>query len=165
MKRVAASTTPLLKRPKAGGASGFALLEATVAAALISFGVLAISTAQLTQIRHAEVATQRTLATQWAQQKLEALRFEHASSLPGMASLALTGGHDEPHAVGNTTYLRRWLLPSPGGETRERPVMVTVAWHDRAGRMHDVTLATVLLPTDASTMGLLTLHRPSLNFF
>ncbi len=146
--------------------SGFTLLEATIAAALMSIGALAITAAQLTSIRHAEAATQRTLATQWAQQKLDAMRFDLAAALFGTGALpGLTSDSDAPRDVGNTTYLRRWDVSPVSEGTVERQVSVTVAWQDRAGRSHDVALATVLLPTDAATLGAVALARPALTFF
>lgn len=146
--------------------SGFTLLESTIAAALMSIGALAITAAQLTSIRHAEAATQRTLATQWAQQKLETVRFDLAAALLGTgAQPGLSSDSDAPRDVGNTTYLRRWDVSPASEGTVERRVSVTVVWQDRAGRAHDVELASVLLPTDAATLGAVALARPALTFF
>ena len=150
----------------AGGAVDWEGLEALVAAGLICFGVLGITSAQLAMHRHADVAMQRTLATQWAQQKLEQLR--HALMVDVRQTPAPPGsGEDEPAPVGNTLFHRRWAIaPGSGANSAlERLLNVTVTWHDRAGMQHHVQLATTVSPERPAALGGIVLERRALGFF
>ncbi len=145
---------------------GVALLEALVAAGLLCFGVLGIVSGQMAMHRHTDVALQRTLATHWAQQKLEQLRHVLAAESrlsPGPPS----SGEDPPLPVGNTHFQRRWGIEAGSGaiSTPERLLSVTVTWHDRVGVQHEVHLATAVAPERPATLGGIVLERRALGFF
>src|SRR5262245_28401464 len=121
-------------------ARGFSLLEALVALIVMGFGMLALTSLQLSLSRNADVAKQRTEALRLAQDRMEALRSFTGLSSGTVNWSGLVDGTEtiSSYTVGtstvntNTSYTIRWTL---GGSSSDqmRAATVAVGWTDRAG--------------------------------
>lgn len=140
---------------------GFTLVEALIALAVMSVGMLALTGLHVGLSRHADLARQRTEATQLAQSRLEDLRrFDRAGAASGHPSYAaLTGGEDLPAIASNTRYERRWTVDGDADAT-ERRVEVRVDWIDRSGDEASVRLLSLIARSDPADGGSLGLPLP-----
>lgn len=145
--------------------AGFTLLEAVLAASLLSVSAMMLTVADESHRRHHEIAVHRTLATQSAQSRLEQLRLQWTTMASAPAPSPSITGADAPVVRGGAVLSRRWSIVPVTDASPERIVTVTVEWDDRGGRPHDVALTTVLLPLDVAALATLTLPRPALAFF
>ena len=134
---------------------GFSLLEALIALLVMSFGMLALASMQLSLSRSADVAKQRTEAMRLAQERIETLR----SFVSSAAWDALANGSDTATANTNTTYTRTWTFGGTITETM-RPIQVMVTWNDRSGTADYVTLSSVISRTDPADSGFLGFPLP-----
>lgn len=144
------TTCSLHHRPE----RGFTLIEALIALVVLSVGMLALTGLHVGLARHADLARQRTEATQLAQSKLEELRgFEQIAAAPGRLSYAaLAGGEDLPAIASNTRFERRWQV-SGDGDATERRLEVRVEWTDRSGDAAGVQLLTLVARSDPADGG------------
>ena len=96
----------LLRR---AAARGFSLLEVLVAAAVLSIGLLALATLQVSLVRTSSDAKAYTVALSLAKDKIEELRtFRDVRGTTSYQSL--TDGNDVPGQVGGVAYLRAWTV-------------------------------------------------------
>ena len=107
---------------------GFTLLEAVMAMAIFSIGILAVGSMQLWNTKNNTTGNFTTQATMLARQKVEELKV--VSDLDDLAS-----GND---TIG--IYTRRWA-PSDITDTLSR-ITVTVEW-TRQGKDHSVEIESV----------------------
>ncbi|WP_428417439.1 type IV pilus modification PilV family protein [Methylibium sp.] len=142
-------------------ASGFTLVEVLIAVVVVSIGTLALGSLQVALSRHADVARQRTEATQLAISKLEELRgFEQVLSEAGKQAYAdLRSGSDQPLIDSNTRFERQWQVQGTADDPYLR-VDVQVTWADRSGdtsqtRVGLGSLIARVEPADAGSLGLL----------
>lgn len=140
---------------------GFTLIEALIALAVMSIGMLALTGLHIGLSRHADLARQRTEATQLAQSRLEDLRsFDRVLAAPGHPSYAeLTGGQDVPAIASNTRYERRWTVDGDA-DAGQRRVEVRVDWTDRSGDDASVRLLSLIARSDPADGGSLGLPLP-----
>jgi prepilin-type N-terminal cleavage/methylation domain-containing protein len=138
---------------------GFTLLEALVALAVVSIGLMGVVKMQGLMARYADVSKQRSEATRLAQQQIETLRsYTSIDTAPGQLSWnALAGGNDVTST--NADFTRTWTLAGASTDPLRR-VSVNVAWNDRAGDPQNVTLNSVISRTDPSDVGLLGFPLP-----
>lgn len=141
-------------------ASGFTLIEVLIAVVVVSIGALALGSLQVALSRHADVARQRTEATQLAISRLEELRgFEQVLSEAGKQAYAdLRSGSDQPLIDSNTRFERQWQVQGTADDPYRR-VDVQVNWADRSGdtRQTFVRLGSLIAraePADAGSLGL-----------
>lgn len=142
----------------AAAARGFTLIEALIALALVSVGMLALIGLHVGLAKHADLARQRTEASLLAQSRIEELRaFEQLAAAPGRASYAtLASGQDLPAIASNTRYERRWIVDGGPGD-RERRIELQVDWLDRSGDRASVRLLTLIArnePADGGWLGM-----------
>jgi type IV pilus modification protein PilV len=89
---------------RANRPQGFSLLEVLVAIAILSFGLLALASLQITLMRTSSDAKARTVALSLAKDQLETMR--DYSTLAGYQGLQ--DGTDTPAAIGGVTFTRTW---------------------------------------------------------
>ena len=88
---------------------GFSLIEVLVAAAVLSVGLLALATLQISLVRTSADSKAYTVALGLAKDKLEELRT--FAEVRGVRSYqALTDGTDAPGNVGGVEYARGWTV-------------------------------------------------------
>lgn len=147
-------------------ARGFTLIEALIALAVMSVGMLALTGLHVGLSRHADLARQRTEATQLAQSRLEDLRsFDRVGAASGHPSYAaLAGGQDLPAIASNTRYERRWTIDGDA-DARERRVEVRVDWTDRSGDRASVRLLSLIARSDPADGGSFGLPLPQSDHF
>ena len=138
---------------------GFTLLEALVALAVVSIGLMGVVRLQGLMVRYADVSKQRSEATRLAQQQIETLRsYTTIEVAAGQLSWnGLAGGNDSTST--NADFARTWTLSGSSSDPLRR-VSVNVAWNDRAGEAQNVTLNSVISKTDPSDVGLLGFPLP-----
>jgi len=107
---------------------GFTLLEAVMAMAIFSIGILAVGSMQLWNTKNNTTGNLTTQATMLARQKIEELKT--VSDLT-----ALANGND---TIG--IYTRTWEPSNLTGTSRK--LTVTVSW-SRQGKNHSVELESV----------------------
>ena len=106
---------------------GFTLLEAVIAMAIFSIGILAVGSMQLWNTKNNTTGNFTTQATMLAREKIEELKT--ASDLT-----ALPSGNDTINI-----YTREWVTSQLGGSTTAYKLTVTVDW-TRNGHNHSVEL-------------------------
>ncbi len=149
------------------GPAGFAIIEALIALVIMGFGMLSLSSMQMSLSRTADNVRQRTEAQCLAQEKMEEFRAYTgiASTVTSAGSVnaaalnwnTLTDGQDS--LTRNAVYLRSWTF---GGSTESpmRAATVRVAWTDRSNATQTVALSSVLSRTDPLDTGLLGFPLP-----
>jgi type II secretory pathway pseudopilin PulG len=149
--------------------AGFSLLEAMVAMLVLAFGMLVIARFQLTLSANSDIARQRSEATRLAQHQIDRLRSfvqREADGTPGGPSLSYLedvvtpdpATYDVAGATTNTTFgVTTTVSPSAGD--RFRWLRVVVAWDDRTGAAHNVTLNTIISDGDPDDVGKIALGR------
>lgn len=144
-------------------ARGFSLIEALVALLVLSFGMLALASFQLTLSRNSDLAKQRTEATRLAQQKMEQLRayarVDTHAALPHIVNYTddVVSGADA--VTSNATFTRTWTVTANASNT-EKAVNVTVDWSDRTGADQRVQLFSVISKYDPQDIGSLSTFVP-----
>ena len=138
------------------------MVEALVALAVMSFGMLALVGVQATMRLNSDVAKQRGEATRIATEEIEKLRgfrtmavmaneltyASYDSMADGTPAYASAGG------IGNTTYtIARTVITAAG--SRHKSIAVRVNWTDRSNQPQSVTLETAISATDPALAGLL----------
>lgn len=139
---------------------GFTLIEALVALLVLSFGMLAIASFQVTLTRSSDLAKQRTEATRLAQQKMEHLRayaqVASSTATPHVFNYTddlVTSTAPEVFAS-NATFSRTWTV-TPNASNTEKWINVNVSWADRAGQPQSVQLLSVISKFDPQDIGTL----------
>ena len=141
-------------------ARGFTLIEALIALLVLSFGMLAIASFQVTLTRSSDLAKQRTEATRLAQQKVEALRsYGQVASNTGSPHIVnytddVVSSTTPETFVSNATFSRTWTVTANAANT-EKWINVQVAWNDRAGQAQSVQLLSVISKFDPQDIGTL----------
>jgi type IV pilus modification protein PilV len=139
---------------------GFTLIEALVALLVLSFGLLAIASFQVTLARSADLAKQRSEATRLAQQKMESLRaygqVGSDTSTPHKVNYTddVVSSTAPEVTVSNATFNRTWTVTSNAAGT-EKWINVQVAWTDRTGQPQSVQLFSVISKFDPRDIGTL----------
>ena len=115
-------------RRKLNGEGGFTLIEVLIAMAILTIGLLAVATMQVSAIHGNKTGNEISRATFLAQDKLEELK----------TSTNTTG---EPGGSDQTGIFNRSWQIGPSG-TNSRSVTVTVSWVV-GGNSHSVALNTI----------------------
>ena len=141
---------------------GVSMVEALVALAVMSFGMLALVGVQATMRLNSDVAKQRGEATRIATEEIERLRgfrtiAVEANELAYASYDSMATGtpaYDAAGGIGNTTYtLTRTVITDAG--SRHKSIAVRVNWIDRSNQAQSVTLETAISSTDPALAGLL----------
>jgi Tfp pilus assembly protein PilV len=159
--------TPTIR--KRLSAHGVSLVEALVALAVMSIGMLALVGVQSSMRLNSDLAKQRTEATRIASEEIERLRsFVSITAVPGQPGVSYdeivtraVDGYQPPDGIGNTTYsVNRNVVDDPN--SGQKVVSVRVQWTDRTNQNQTVTLDSSISAT-APTLGamLMVPHRDS----
>jgi Tfp pilus assembly protein PilV len=159
------STTMQLRRR----IRGVSLVEALVALAVMSIGMLALVGVQSTMRLNSDLAKQRTEATRIASEEIERLRsFTSMAAVNGQPGISydeiasrVVGNYQPPDGIGNTSYEVRRTVVELAAQA-QKLVSVQVLWTDRTNQQQTVTLDSAISAT-APTLGamLLVPHRES----
>lgn len=136
-----------LRRP----VTGVSLIEALVALAVMSFGMLALLGVQTTLRYNNEVARQVTEATRLASEEVEQIRFFTdvlpiaGQANPSWQELDTMISHTVtlPGDTANTSYALTRTVNTPA-DTMHKVVHVVVRWTDRSNQNRSVTLDSVV---------------------
>ena len=112
--------------------SGFSLIEVLFSLAILSIGVLGITSASVGTIRANETSENYTIAATLAQDMAEWLSSEAA------AGIALTAGSDTPRAG----FARAWTIDADTPEAGVSQLGVTISWTDYGPKQ--ITLTTII---------------------
>ena len=108
------------------GKEGFTLIEVMMVMVVLSIGILAVASMQITAFQGNKSARLRTEAIALASEKIEALMNQGYSALPGIPAA------DRTETIGEINL--SWTLtdnPDPTLELRE--LTVTASWNDASG--------------------------------
>lgn len=139
---------------------GFTLVEVLVALLVLSVGLLALAGFQAMLSRHADLARQRTEASQLAQSKLDEMRgFSHIDGgSPAYGDIA--SGFDAPTISSNATYRREWRVEALADQPFRR-IGLQVQWTDRSGETASVALAALIARADPTESARLAWPTPA----
>ena len=106
---------------------GFTLIEVLVSMFIFSIAILGLAVGATSIMRANQTSYYNTLATNWAQDKLEELKAMTASSIT-----ACSTNCDSPaKTAGNVTFTRTWTVTSPcNGVSGLKCISITVTWTD-----------------------------------
>lgn len=136
-------------RGNKGKEDGFSLIEILVALTILAVGLLALALLQVTAIKGNAVAAKWTVATGFAQDRLERFRhvgwdnivssgssgYDTGSMTPNYANLPGAAGDNSN--VRGTTYYRVWYVVSNTGNTL-KTITVWCCWQDDRMNWHNV---------------------------
>lgn len=148
---------------------GVSLVEALVAMAVMSIGMLALVGVQGTMRLNSDLARQRTEATRIASEEIERLRsFTSLAAVPGAPGQSYdeiasrtVDGYQLPGDTANTVYqVVRTVRPDPS--SGQKVVSVQVRWTDRTNQAQTVTLDSSISATPPTLSAMLIVpHRES----
>ena len=150
-------------------ARGVSLVEALVALAVMSIGMLALVGVQSTMRLNSDLAKQRTEATRIASEEIEAVRSYVAMAAvqgtPGVSYDEIVSrtvdGYQPPDGIGNTTY-RVVRTVADDTNSTQKVVSVVVQWIDRTNTQQTVTVDGAINAADPTLTALLMVpHRES----
>ncbi len=149
--------------------AGVSLVEALVALAIMSIGMLALVGVQSTMRLNSDLAKQRTEATRIASEEIERVRsFTSMGVVPGQPGVSydeivarVVENYQPPDGIGNTSYRVDRRVRDLAGSA-QKVVSVVVTWNDRTNQPQMVTLDSAI-GGSAPTLGALLVvpHRPS----
>lgn len=140
---------------------GFSLIEALVALAIMSFGLLAVANFQISLVSGSSYNKARSEAMALAQEKLDELRNyviepqlvanleDNAVTASDLfpdnvtaATYPQSGGAVTPESINgtNTQFQRQWTVSTATGLSNLRNIVVTVSWVDSKGVNQQVQL-------------------------
>jgi Tfp pilus assembly protein PilV len=134
---------------------GFALIDALVALAVLSIGLLALTVWQLSLSRQAALAQQRSQAADIAQQATASMRaFETLRAAPNRRAFDDIASSVTADIVvpGSPVRFARQVQVTPA-EAGAKQVRVTVSWHDRLGNEQQYTQDSLIAASDPSDSG------------
>lgn len=142
---------------------GVALLEALIAALIVSAGALALIWLQGELRYNADSARQRTEAARLAQADIERLRafitVDAAVASPAWSEIA-DDVIDPTPAGSPTTYLLTRTVQTDTARAL-KSVQVTLRWNDRRGQVQQLSLHTLIAGHDPVLGATLALPRPA----
>lgn len=106
--------------------NGFTLLEVIVSIAILTFGLLAVASMQITAIRGNDLAGRVTEASGWGQEKVEEL-----------SGLSYTDADLDPNGNPHTEqnppagYTITWNVTANNPVNNVKLIVVTVTWQDK----------------------------------
>ncbi len=113
---------------------GFTLIEVIVALGVFSIALAALPALLVSTIKANVHAMRVTAATNFAQDRLEAIRnTPYANVTSGYDQVAETVTDQRTQPTNTRTYIRTWMV-TPGPTTTTKQVVITVAWTDPSSR-------------------------------
>jgi Tfp pilus assembly protein PilV len=130
-----------------GAERGVSLVEALVALAVMSFGMLGIAGLQGSLRLNTDVSRQRSEAVRLAQESIEQARaFSVINSVAGKVAYndLLASTATDTIAGTNTTYTRTVTVPAIGNGQLFKQVIVDIDWVDRTNTAQTIRLSTTV---------------------
>jgi prepilin-type N-terminal cleavage/methylation domain-containing protein len=121
---------------------GFTLVEFLIAAAILSFGLLALINLQLMAIRGNHDSKEMTRAIFLAEKKMEELKNTPYSSL-GIGTQQDTNNPMNGQEQSGGIFNRSWIIQNYEGSNFMKQVTVNISWTLK-GQSHTVTNSTVV---------------------
>jgi len=119
-------------------AKGFTLIEVLMAMTILSVGILAVASLQISAVHNNGMGNLLTQATMLAQEKMESLK-----STDDIA--ALTDGSDtdiDHYGDSGGIFNRSWTISNPLGGSSSRQIEIAVQW-SRSGVNRTVIIAAI----------------------
>ena len=130
----------LLNR-RIGASAGFTLVEVLVAMSIFAIAVLGLAVGATSVMRANQTSLYSTMATNWAQDKLEELKAKTASTITACSSNC----DSPPKTSNNVTFTRTWTVTANcNGVTGLTCIDVTVAWTDYTS--HSLIVSSAVKP-------------------
>jgi Tfp pilus assembly protein PilV len=130
---------------------GTTLVEALIAFALTTLGILALLRGQAALRLQADVTRERAEAVRLAQAAMEQMRsFASASAYATLASLP---SDETASLASNTQFTIHRNLVMHGGTSRQLQADVSVGWRDRQGHANTVSLSSTIAQVDPALSG------------
>ena len=134
---------------------GVSLVEALVALAIMSIGMLALVGVQSTMRMNSDLAKQRTEATRIASEEIELVRsYISMAVVPGQPGVSydeivsrVVAGYQPPDGIGNTTYSVDRKV-TDDANSAQKIISVKVEWKDRTNQTQTVTVDSTIGATD-----------------
>jgi Tfp pilus assembly protein PilV len=146
------------RQPRRAPALGFTLVEALVAMAVLSLGILAYVGLQSTLRLQGDVARQRDEAVRLAQTALEEARaYATLDPTPGARAWADLSGSSSRTVAGTNASFQITQRVEDRPDTALKTLVVDVAWQDRHGQPQRLRLATDIAgvsPALAASVGI-----------
>ncbi len=117
---------------------GFTLIEVLMAMAILSIGILAVATLQISAVQNNGLGNLITQATMLAQEKMESLKSSDDIT-------ALTDGSEtniDHYGESGGIFDRSWTISNPLGGSSSRQIEIAVQW-SRRGINRNVILAAI----------------------
>ena len=130
------------KRPN-NAANGFTLIEVLVAMCIFAIAVLGLAVGATSVMRANQTGLHSTMATNWAQDKLEELKAKTVSALPSCPSYTTSGCSDIKTASGSAVnFNRSWQILQNQPVTGVNRIDVKVDWTDYTS--HTLTVSSAV---------------------
>lgn len=124
-------------------AGGFTLIEVLVAMAIFAVAVLGLAVGATSVMRANQTGLYSTMATNWAQDKLEELKAKTVSALPNCPSYTTSGCSDTVTSSGSPiSFTRSWQIISNSPVTGVNRIDVQVVWTDYTS--HTLTISSAV---------------------
>lgn len=128
-----------LFRIEASGPTGFTLIEVLVAICIFAIAVLGLAIGATSVMRANQTSLYSTMATNWAQDKLEELKAKTPSTITACSSNCDT----PPKTSNNVTFTRTWTVTANcNSVTGLTCINVTVSWTDYTS--HSLTVSSAV---------------------
>ena len=131
-----------VRKSNGSGESGFSLLEVIVAMGILSAGLLAIATAQISALKLARQSRYLTHSMNLAQDQMELFQLAQTASLPADGTYNDPNNplDPDPFDVDVSTYNRRWTIARNTPAFGVTTVTVSVDWLDANGNVRTTWL-------------------------
>jgi len=138
---------------KLRGTDGFSLIEVLISLVILAVGLLGLALFQTTAIKGNAIAAKWTVATELAQDRLEAFRHIGWDNITSSAAGGFTGSPAQPvyanfpgaagdnAIVRGTQYYRIWQVGSNATNSL-KTITVWCCWIDDAAKWHNIMLVT-----------------------
>jgi len=125
------SFTSSCSKKRKNAANGFTLIEVLVAMCIFAIAVLGLAIGATSVMRANQTGLNSTMATNWAQDKLEELKAKTVAALPTCPTYTTSGCSDIKTASGSAVnFNRSWQIISNSPVTGVNRVDVKVDWTD-----------------------------------
>ena len=122
-------STLQVARPRLRG--GFTLIEVLVAMSIFAIAVLGLAVGATSVMRANQTGLHSTMATNWAQDKLEELKAKTVAALPVCPSYTTSGCYDTQTSSGSAvSFSRSWQILQNQPVTGVNRIDVKVDWTD-----------------------------------
>lgn len=120
---------------------GFTLIEVLVAMCIFAIAVLGLAVGATSVMQANQTSLYSTLATNWAQDKLEELKAKTVSALPSCPTYT-TSGCSDTKTSSNLLFTRSWEIIANSPATGVNRIDVKVDWQDY--RSHSLTVSSAV---------------------